>query len=187
MKRTRPTAEQKRAALEWCVSLFNANREVLSRDGSKHLNDIYIRELFAAFLAKDGMEGMCEALAPHVELVRRGKQIDFNLFEVAALFIERGYPLPESMREFFAEFLRKQHQGGPGPQGSDLKWRNHMIGGAIRHVAEMLKIPKMGRSEKHQSAASIVREALSTGAGVNLGEEAINDIAKKYGRFRGNK
>lgn len=103
---------------------------------------------------------------------------------VAAL-IERGDNLPVPLKDFVISFLRdpgKWQSRAPGRKRGTLIIRDMHIGAAVANVCQLCDIrPTRNRTQKRACGASIVREALATGANVNLSEA---DVVKAWDYFR---
>jgi hypothetical protein len=105
-----------------------------------------------------------------------------GLCKFAAVLMNEGEPLPESLRLFIMMFLLEPNWflkkvGAKGRKYGHLKLRDLFIGGAIEDIVEKWKFPATrNEATERPSAASIVRDALKRGAGIHLTEKAVNTI-----------
>jgi hypothetical protein len=182
-----PSKEHEKEALESATDYFRIYAAGLKPEGSKHLyrywSEFMLKEIY------DNQPQQLDVLANTANPI-----LARDLREFAATLIERGEPLPESWRWRVAEFLRnpekwkntrQKRKNKRGPSGTDLVIRNITIAGQIQRIVDKWNFPAT-RNEttkelaKHASAASIVKEALKRGAGIRLGEAAINKIWGEY-------
>jgi len=97
---------------------------------------------------------------------------------LAAVLLERGDPLPEPLGTFIAEYLRNPIKPKPRERYRELVVRAELIGLSIMTITHDwgFRATRNIEATERASAASIVRQALKKGAGVSLGEKAINKI-----------
>jgi hypothetical protein len=128
--------------------------------------------------------------ADYVEAARHGDKLGTKVsLELAAALIERGDALWGPLQKYIVEFLRnpKAPTRRSGRKASQLANRNWVIHYVIAMIVGRSEIPATRNDAskgKRASAASIVREALEKGAGLNLTEEAVNKIWAGSGSWK---
>jgi hypothetical protein len=179
----RPVAEQ--VALQWAAEFFRERGSEMTPEGSAFMAydpdtliemydngkesqrefDIYLRRVLGLSLTSGihGDAARCE------------------IADLVAELIERGDPLPNPVKTWVVKFLRRDDifypPKKPGPDATVLAHRNVCICEAAEHIAKTWNFDVTRNvATDRASAASIVREGLREGAGVNLTEKAINKV-----------
>jgi hypothetical protein len=174
----RPTDEKE--ALKWAIDHFSRHRDDLNRRPPAGMPPGSVDACVVAYLAayREGDLEFCNM----TDLVADAREDEMSfeiLVELTAKLIEAGSPLSETLREFVVGFLRNpmKVKRRPGPSRLDFQYRDRVIEGAVWHIRDTWKFPATrNEATERASAASVVRDALEAGAGVNLTEKAVNKI-----------
>jgi hypothetical protein len=179
----RPVAEQE--ALQWATEFFRELGSEMTPEGSAFmaydpdtLIEMYDsrkedQREFDVHLA--GVLGLSLTSGIHGDAAR------CEIADLVAELIERGDPLPNPVKTWVVKFLRRDDifypPKKPGPDATVLAHRNVCICEAAEHIAKTWNFDVTRNvATDRASAASIVREGLREGAGVNLTEKAINKV-----------
>jgi hypothetical protein len=185
VKRSPQGAEKE--ALEWATEFFrNCKYELKRRNKLETLMSVLdpFLDCYDSPLSKHRTLAEKE-LASVVEEARKGDAGALELTcNFAGVLIANNKPLPEDLRDFIFEFLCEPSfyltHRKPGRRSIDQVRRNIRIWAATEHIIRTWNFKATrGREQKMRaSATSIVREALETGAGECLGEDAVVDAWK---------
>jgi hypothetical protein len=109
------------------------------------------------------------------------------LMKVASAFVESGCTMPKRLREYVSNYLMEQVEDTkPLRRGQDphsYYGRNYAIASAVYEVVTQDGfLPTRNRSSEHESACSIVAQALDR-MNVPLGERSVEAIWGKFARF----
>jgi hypothetical protein len=177
-----PSVSAEKEALQYATDYFRRYADGLKRNAS------LFNESFVSLLLELPSSKLVHppeyALSLCIESAPQQPRATVVLCKLAAGLMEREDPLPSKLQKFIVEFLRNPSTGakrGRGPDKLALRSRNDLIGFAINRIATTWKFPPTRNDAskgKRACAASIVREALASSAGIPLKEAAINDIWK---------
>jgi hypothetical protein len=178
----KPADEREKEALKWAMNFFRISSADLRRGANfkreqevrlKWALEVYDMELNAAKTV------LSDLIAHDIKFAREGHPGALrHLCSLAAALLKRSDPLPEALRDFIVEFLQNPNKKTKQPERFyDLLDRDERIGLAIVAIRKTwnFKATRNAATEG-ASAASIVREALERGAGIPLGEKAVNKI-----------
>lgn len=176
-------------ALQWATEYFRGVAADLTPDGSKRrLQENTVKHLLECHERdKEGWDDDPDHVGLWVSAARKGigEIGPAELCNFAAILLERGEPLPTSLKKFVVDFLRTPN--GKKRQGRDfyvLKHRNLQIALVVHRLAKKGKFPPTrNEATDSASAASIVRDALEIGAGVNLTEANVCKIWRGFRPF----
>jgi hypothetical protein len=114
----------------------------------------------------------------------RDKTLIRGLCRFAGNLLIRGEQLSGPICLFAADFLANPDQWKPSRSKSHGQlYRNLLIRIAVQTICDRWKFDETRyEGAEHQSAASIVREALEKGAGIKLTEKAINKVLGIWSR-----
>src|SRR5262249_48479090 len=189
---SRPVAEQE--ALQWATEFFRERGSEMTPEGSAFmaydpdtLIEMYDnrednRREFDIYLGRLLWLSLTSGI--HGEAAR------CEIAELVAEIIERGEPLPKPLKSWIVRFLRRDDifypRKNPGPDATLLAHRDVCIHEAAEHIAKTWSFDLTRNvATDRASAASIVREGLRDGAGINLTEKAINKICAQARSFFG--
>ena len=174
------------AALKWAIEFFRGLGDELTRVGSRQV--AYDTETFVRMYDEWRPENPEEYEAYTARLFRvaetnEGDAAIFELCFIAAELIERGEPLPDHLKVFIVNVLRRDPifdaAMKPGPKRTDLAHRDVCIAEAVEHIVKTWNFSATrNNATETPSATSIVKVALERGAGLHLTEAAINKIWK---------
>jgi hypothetical protein len=180
-----PPLDRQEDALQWAIKECR-RLAPLMKSGAEDESIAWHQKVLRSGAVYGGEIGLGGAefdrAADYVEIARKGSKLGTKVsLELAAALIERGETLRGPLQEFIVEFLRnpKEPRRGAGRRASsDLTSRNMWIRYLITTILFRSKFPatRNEATKARPSAASIVRDALKTGAGIHLTEAAINKI-----------
>jgi hypothetical protein len=180
-------SEIEKEAFEWAIEYFRKCAEELKPKASKRLTEkgvaYFVLDVIDHPLPLDTPESLDNFVSIYTQLARKDELHLRGMCRLASILLERGDPLPKSLRSFVVEFLRdpgKKIAARPGPSGADLLHRNERIAMAIQAIVNRWKL-KATRSAAtgRASAASIAMEALAQ-TGLHLSEKAVNAIWDRW-------
>ena len=189
----RSSDSREKEALEWATQrLRNEAREFrLKGNGGKETYNKLLSETLddcLSFIWPSAVRNYPEQKEEKEEDIRSNleKWADIDaraMRNFVAERVERGDELPPSMRKFVADLLRDPRQiakpAKRGRKACDLLWRDHVIMTYMQSIVEGIpatRHPRYFEKSGHVSAASIIKEALETGAKVHLSEKRINNL-----------
>ena len=192
-EKTRAEAE----ALAWAKDYFRNRADDVSRAGSKRFAEKEFKqrhiELYEdlsrerkselvtlqalsgtkkSFWSREGRDLDKDDVNVRLSRLFNHRSGDYDPVEFAAILLERGERLPEIMRSYIAEFLRRNRKARkPGPKKTDLERRDQIIAVAVRYIIEQWGLEIIRNPlTKRASAASIIA------ASMGMSEKAVNKI-----------
>jgi hypothetical protein len=174
------------AALEWATDFFRSCAADMTPAGSRRAAvEFGLNTILSGYDAE--VQNHSENLDSRlIGLIKKLEGTDL-LPSFAAALLERGDKLPAPLKDFVVAFLRDPGRWQTRQRGRKtltLTIRNSNIGAAVGFVAAQWKFPvTRNRAQKirRACAASIVRDALASGARIHLSE---SDVVKAWAAFR---
>jgi hypothetical protein len=198
----RPSAEKE--ALSWAIEFFRTRARYLNPKSFRENNLKYVEQCAEDwFVLPEGeREEQLNELA-ELAIFDGDGFATMYLCELAIKHIGKEMPFPPKLRLFTFFRLRwpnvKWHsearngasglagariKKSPGPSSDEFLLRNGAILTAVAQIIDKWKFQATrspASTDKRVSAASIVRDAIETGAGRHLTEAAINKIWNEHG------
>jgi hypothetical protein len=174
-------------ALAWAINFFHNCAAEMREKNERRSEEIVLSLLISGYdsSAQKQPDQLDEMLAKFVDAFRTTGRSVRTVLQFAAFLIERGDRLPAPLATFVVEFLREPDKLRSRRGPKRLLARDLNIGGAVAYVVGRWKFSATRNREqktKGPCGASIVREALAKGVGMNLGEEDIAKIWRKFMR-----